>query len=87
MIKDSSDPSQFIFEINVGKMRFRLRILSDVIFKNEYIHIESRSKSDPTLSDIVKNNNKTLKKITNSFASNDRAPFKNCGNSSLSGKF
>ena len=52
MIKGSSDPSQFIFEINVGNIRFRLRILSDVNFKNESIHIESRSKSDPLLYDI-----------------------------------
>ena len=41
--KGSPDPSHLIFEINVGKSR---------ILKADFIQIESRSMSDPLLSDI-----------------------------------
>ena len=57
--KDSSDTSHFIFEINVGKRRFRHRTtsnLNQVILKNQLkmrlFKIQSRSMSDPTLSEI-----------------------------------
>ena len=58
-LKGSSDPSHFIFEINVGKSRIRHRTtlnLNDVIF-NRFgvdleIQLQSRCKSDPTFSDI-----------------------------------
>ena len=57
--KGSLDPSHFIFEINVGKGRIRHRTILnlgqsslsrwryELFFKNQ-----SRSMSDPTLSDI-----------------------------------
>ena len=56
--KGSSDTSHFIFEINVGKRRFRHRTtsnLNQVIFQNQLkmrsFKIQSRSMSDPTHSD------------------------------------
>ena len=70
-IKGSSDPSLFIFEINVGKRRIRHSLchivygsmshrttpnLNEVNFQNYFkkmlFQIQSRSTSDPTLSDI-----------------------------------
>ena len=58
-LKGSSNPSHFIFEINVGKSRIRhitTLNLNDVIFNqflfDKEIHFQSRSMSDPTLSDI-----------------------------------
>ena len=57
--KGSSYPSHFIFEINAGKRRFRHRTtpnLNEVNFQNYFkkmlFQIQSRSTSDPTLSDI-----------------------------------
>ena len=57
--KGSSDPSHFIFEINGGKRRFRLKTtlnLNEVSFQNRLkmtaLKILRRSMSDPTLSDI-----------------------------------
>jgi len=57
--KGSSDPSHFIFEINVGKGRIRHKTtlnLNDAILKRLWIDLEipfqSRSISDPTFSDI-----------------------------------
>ena len=58
-IKGSSDPSHFIFEINVGKGRIRHTTtlnLHKVIFNRFGVDLEiqfqSRCMSDPTLSDI-----------------------------------
>ena len=57
--KGSSHQSHFIFEINVGKRRFRHRTtsnLNQVMFRNQLkmrsFKIQSRSMSDPTFSDI-----------------------------------
>ena len=59
ILKGCPDPSHFIFEINVGKSRIRHRTilnLNDLIFSpfwvDEDIQFQSRSMSDPTLSDI-----------------------------------
>jgi len=56
--KGSSDPSHFIFEINVGKRRIRHRTTLEFNFQidsksieDAVIQIQSRSMSDPTLSD------------------------------------
>ena len=58
-IKGSSSPSQFTFEINVGKRRIRHRTtldLNNVIFNRFGVDLEMqfqrRCMSDPTLSDI-----------------------------------
>ena len=58
-LKGSPDPSHFIFEINVGKRRIRHRTilnLNDLIFNrfrlDPEIQFQSRSLSDPPLSDI-----------------------------------
>ena len=57
--KGSSDPSHFIFQINVEKSRIRHKTTLNVIFKIDsksievnVIQIQSRFMSDPTLSDI-----------------------------------
>ena len=63
--KGSSDPSHFIFGINVGKGRIRHRTtlnLNDGIFNRFWVDLEivvqfkSRCISDPTLSDIDSKN-------------------------------
>ena len=59
IFKESSDPSHFIFESNVGKNRIRHKtilkmndeFLDPKLIEN-VIQIQSRSMSDPTLSDI-----------------------------------
>ena len=58
-VKGSSDPRHFTFEINVGKSRVRHRTtlkLNDAICNQFRVDLEiqfqSRSMSDPTLSDI-----------------------------------
>ena len=58
-IKGSSDSSHFIFEISVGKSRIRHRTtlnLNNAIFNRFWVDLEikfqSRSMSDPPLSDI-----------------------------------
>jgi len=57
--KDSSDQSHLIFEINVGKKRIRHRTTLKLNFEIDsksiedgIIEIQSRSMSDPLLSDI-----------------------------------
>ena len=57
--KGSQDPIHFIFETNVGKGRIRHRTTTNFewrhfqsILKADFIQIESRSKSEPPLSDI-----------------------------------
>ena len=59
VVKGSPDPSHFIFEINPGKRRIRHRTtlnLNDLIFSrfelDLKIQYQSRSMSDPPLSDI-----------------------------------
>ena len=68
-VKGSSDPSHFIFEINVGKRRIRYRttLKSEDEFldrlkidRRNVIRIQSRYMSDPTLSDIDFKNKKAL---------------------------
>ena len=58
-VKGSSDPNHFIFEINIGKSRIRHRMIPNFewchfqsISKANFSQIESRSKSEPGLSDI-----------------------------------
>ena len=53
-------PSHFIFEINVGKSRIRHRtalklnfLIDSKLIENNVIQIQSRSTSDPTLSDFA----------------------------------
>jgi len=59
--KGSSDPSYFIFEINVGKRRIRhtktLKLKNEFLnrqksIEDDVVEIQSRSMSDPPLSDI-----------------------------------
>ena len=59
ILKGSPHPSHFIFEINLGKSRIRHRTTLKLNFKidsksigDEDIQVQSRSMSDPTLSDI-----------------------------------
>ena len=57
-VKGSSDPTHFIFEINVGKSLIRYRTtlkLNDEFLdrlQDGVIQIQSRCMSDPSLSDI-----------------------------------
>ena len=57
-LKGSSDPSNCIFEINVGKSRIRHKTtlkLNDKfldVLNGSVIQFKKRSMSDPTLSDI-----------------------------------
>ena len=53
-VKGGSNPSHFIFEINVGKRRIRHRTTLDFNDQVEYdvIEIQSRSMSDPVSPDI-----------------------------------
>jgi len=58
--KGSPDPNHFIYEISVGKRRIRHRttlnlnffLIDSKLIEDDIIQIESRSLSDPPLSDI-----------------------------------
>ena len=58
LVKDSSDSNHFVFEIIVGKRRIRhtttLKLNFEIVSKSiedDVIQIQSRSMSNPTLSD------------------------------------
>ena len=67
MLKASLDPSHLNFEINVGKRRIRhttTQNSNDAIFNRFLVHLEfqfqSRSMSDPPISDIYFKNKMVL---------------------------
>ena len=89
--KGSSDPSHFIFDFNVGKSRIRHTLtlnfndaILNLFWADLEIQFQSRSMSDPTLSDIDFKNKMTVVWTTLKIIAGTRilltslAPFSNC---------